>query len=222
LLRRVIARGAASAVYEAEKVVTRRRAAIKLLDIEASERARRRMVGEALTIARLTHRHGPALPARGAPWADGQAAPAARHPGAERARARVARSAEWGRALRRARPETLVVLADPAGSGSPVGSRRGWSAPTAPTRWRGSVRARLANLHREEVIDAAESVGDESFETTRRLIVEEGLLVGGSSGTNVAAALRVARRKEIEGPVVTVLPDSWDRYFATEWMRAWT
>ena len=57
LIRRVIAHGVASAVYEAENVVTRRRAAIKLLDIEAPERARRRMVGEALTIARLTHRH---------------------------------------------------------------------------------------------------------------------------------------------------------------------
>jgi serine/threonine-protein kinase len=57
LLRRVIARGVGSAVYEAENVVTRRRAAIKILDIEAPRSARRRMVREALAIARLTHRH---------------------------------------------------------------------------------------------------------------------------------------------------------------------
>jgi len=59
-------------------------------------------------------------------------------------------------------------------------------------------------------------------ETARRLMVEEGLLVGGSAGTNVAAELRVAAREDVEGPVVTVLPDSWDRYFTTDWMRAWT
>ena len=53
------------------------------------------------------------------------------------------------------------------------------------------------------------------------MITEEGLLVGGSAGTNVAAALRVAARQDLDGPVVTVLPDSWDRYFDTAWMRAW-
>lgn len=51
------------------------------------------------------------------------------------------------------------------------------------------------------------------------LVREEGLLVGGSAGTNVVAALRVAARGEVDGPVVTVLPDSWDRYFAVPWMK---
>jgi cysteine synthase len=55
----------------------------------------------------------------------------------------------------------------------------------------------------------------------RRLVLEEGLLVGGSAGTNVAAALRVAARGDVDGPVVTVLPDGWDRYRAQPWMRAW-
>jgi cysteine synthase len=76
-----------------------------------------------------------------------------------------------------------------------------------------------ANLLRE-CVDAAESITDElSFATARRLIREEGLLVGGSAGTNVAAALRVASRGDIEGAVVTVLPDSWDRYFSLDWMQ---
>ena len=60
----------------------------------------------------------------------------------------------------------------------------------------------------------------ESFAVTRRLIREEGLLVGGSAGTNVAAALRLANRESTGGPVVTVLCDSWDRYYSTEWFRA--
>jgi cysteine synthase len=53
---------------------------------------------------------------------------------------------------------------------------------------------------------------EESFATALRLIREEGLLVGGSAGTNVAAALRVAAAGDVDGPVVTVLPDAWDRY----------
>ena len=82
----------------------------------------------------------------------------------------------------------------------------------------GSVAPAVLDLG---VIDAAERVSDdESFAMTRRLWREEGLLVGGSSGTAVAAALRVAARGDVTGPVVAVLADSWDRYFAQEWVRA--
>ena len=77
------------------------------------------------------------------------------------------------------------------------------------------------NLHRD-VLDGAERVSDdESFAMVRRLVREEGLLVGGSAGTNVVAALRVAAGGGLRGPVVTVLPDSWDRYRAKPWMQGW-
>lgn len=77
------------------------------------------------------------------------------------------------------------------------------------------------NLHRD-VIDDAERVSDEeSFAMVKRLVREEGLLVGGSAGTNVVAALRLAARGGLDGPVVTVLPDSWDRYRAKPWMQEW-
>jgi cysteine synthase len=70
-----------------------------------------------------------------------------------------------------------------------------------------------------EVIDSAERVTDEeSFATARRMIREEGLLVGGSSGTAVAAALRVAARG-CDGPVVALQADSWDRYLSRPWLR---
>jgi cysteine synthase len=69
------------------------------------------------------------------------------------------------------------------------------------------------------VIDAAERVTDEeSFRMTGRLLREEGLLVGGSSGTAVMAALRVAARG-CAGPVVALLADSWDRYLCRTWMQ---
>jgi len=71
------------------------------------------------------------------------------------------------------------------------------------------------------VIDAAERIPDaESVATVGRLLREEGLLVGGSAGTAVAAAVRVARAGGLDGPVVVLLPDSWDRYLSTAWLRA--
>jgi cysteine synthase len=71
------------------------------------------------------------------------------------------------------------------------------------------------------VIDAAESVSDEeSFAMARRLWREEGLYVGGSAGTAVVAAIRVAASGQVDAPVVALLPDSWDRYRSRAWATA--
>ena len=75
------------------------------------------------------------------------------------------------------------------------------------------------------VVDAFEQVGDaESFELTRRLAREEGLLVGGSSGMAVAGALRVARELPADAVVVVVLPDSGRGYlgkiFDDDWLES--
>ncbi|NVB39940.1 cysteine synthase family protein [Pseudenhygromyxa sp. WMMC2535] len=124
------------------------------------------------------------------------------------------------RALRQACPEVKIILADPIGSSLAHWIETGELGPDGSYAVEGiGSSAAPANLHRE-LIHAAESVSDAlSVATTQRLIREEGLLVGGSAGTNVAAALRVAARGELAGPVVTVLPDSWDRYFSTAWLR---
>ncbi|MBQ1390473.1 MAG: cysteine synthase family protein [Firmicutes bacterium] len=55
----------------------------------------------------------------------------------------------------------------------------------------------------------------EALETSKRLAREEGLLVGISSGTNVAAALKLAKKLGPGKTVVTVLPDTGERYFST-------
>jgi cysteine synthase len=120
-------------------------------------------------------------------------------------------------------PRVLIVLADPIGSGYADWVESGQPGPDGTYAVEGIGGAQPPeNLHRD-VIDAAERVTDaDSFAMVKRLVREEGLLVGGSSGTNVVAALRVAARAGIDGPVVTVLPDSWDRYRAKPWMQGWT
>ncbi len=56
----------------------------------------------------------------------------------------------------------------------------------------------------------------EAMEMTRRLAREEGLMCGISSGTNVVAALRMARELGPDKTVVTVLPDTGERYISTK------
>ncbi len=128
-----------------------------------------------------------------------------------------------GRKLKSVLPRVRIVLADPVGSGLADWVETGRIGPDGSYAVEGIGGSDAPeNLHRD-VIDAAERVSDgESFAMVKRLVREEGLLVGGSSGTNVVAALRVASRGDFDGPVVTVLPDAWDRYRAKPWMQAWT
>jgi cystathionine beta-synthase len=124
-----------------------------------------------------------------------------------------------GRFLKARCPGVRIILADPIGSR--LAHLVDAAHPDHDTAYQvegigGSVVPAVCD---PAVIDAAERVTDEeSFATARRLIREEGLLVGGSSGTAVAAALRVAARG-CDGPVVAVLADSWDRYLSRPWLR---
>lgn len=125
-----------------------------------------------------------------------------------------------GRFLKARRPRARVVLADPVGSRlahlvSP--EQPDLDAPYLVEGIGGSV---LPAIFDNSVVDEVERVSDEeSFAVAGRLLREEGLLVGGSSGTAVAAALRVARRADLDGPVVVLLADSWDRYYTQPWLR---
>ncbi len=72
------------------------------------------------------------------------------------------------------------------------------------------------NLDLNVYDDIAIITDSEAINTTKRLMREEGILCGISSGTNVAAALKLAKELGPGKTVVTVLPDTGERYFSTQ------
>ena len=70
-------------------------------------------------------------------------------------------------------------------------------------------------LNQEIYNDIYVVTDEEALDTSRRLAREEGLMVGISAGTNVAAALKLAKKLGKGKTVVTVLPDTAERYFST-------
>ena len=71
------------------------------------------------------------------------------------------------------------------------------------------------NLNRDIYDDIYIVSDEEAIETARNLARLEGLMCGISSGTNVAAALRLAQKLGPGKTVVTILPDTAERYFST-------
>ncbi len=74
------------------------------------------------------------------------------------------------------------------------------------------------------IVDDVIQVSDtDAFRMARRLAQEEGIMVGGSGGTAVQAALRVAERLDERKTIVTLLPDTGRNYlsklFSDKWMR---
>ncbi|NMR95886.1 pyridoxal-phosphate dependent enzyme, partial [Vibrio parahaemolyticus] len=71
-------------------------------------------------------------------------------------------------------------------------------------------------IYNNDVVDEIISVKDEdAFEWARYLAKEEGLLVGISSGANYFGSLEVAKKLGTGRKVITVLPDTGERYLTT-------
>lgn len=119
--------------------------------------------------------------------------------------------------LKKQNPNVVVVGADPEGSI--------YSGDTAKSyKVEGIGEDFLPSTVDLKAIDRIERVSDkESFLMARRIAREEGLLVGGSSGTAVVAATRVAAELPPEAIMVVLLPDNGRGYlskiFNDEWMR---
>ena len=74
----------------------------------------------------------------------------------------------------------------------------------------------IPEILNQSIIDDVCIIKDEeALQTSKELASKEGILCGISSGTNVAAAIRLARRLGKGKTVVTVLPDTAERYFST-------
>jgi cystathionine beta-synthase len=130
-----------------------------------------------------------------------------------------------GRYLKERDPNVRVVAADPYGSGLKeyFESERMGKSSVYLVEGIGSDKL-YETLHLEYVDEFRNVTDRESFLIARRLTREEGLLVGGSSGTIVHVALQIARElNDAERVVVCVLPDSGERYLSKfhsdEWMR---
>jgi cystathionine beta-synthase len=121
-----------------------------------------------------------------------------------------------GRYLKRMNPDVQIIGADPEGSVYSGGTGR-------PYLVEGVGEDFWPTTYDPSVVDRTIMVTDaESFDMTRRVTREEGLLVGGSCGMAVHAALVVGRELGPEAVVVVLLPDSGRGYltkiFNDDWM----
>jgi len=115
-----------------------------------------------------------------------------------------------GKAIKRRWPQARVVAMAPAGPTMPNGE-----CPCCHCI-EGVADGFVPALLRDAPLDDEVRVsGSEAMNMARRLHRDYGLLVGTSSGANVAAALRVARQLGPQATVVTVLCDRAERYFST-------
>jgi len=116
-----------------------------------------------------------------------------------------------GEVIKARKPGVKIVAVEPVDS--PVLS----GGPPGPHKIQGIGAGFVPEILNTQVIDEIIQVTNEqAIHTARRLIREEGLLVGISSGAAVWASLQVASRPENKGKlIVTVLPSTGERYLST-------
>jgi cystathionine beta-synthase len=123
-----------------------------------------------------------------------------------------------GRYFKERKPEVLIVGADPEGS---IYTAKG-PGDLQPYFVEGIGKDTWPATMDPDVVDEWVRVSDrDSFLTARRLAREEGLLIGGSGGTTVWAALQVARRFGPEATILTVIPDSGRSYLSKFYDENW-
>jgi len=116
-----------------------------------------------------------------------------------------------GEVIKKRKPSFKCVAVEP--KGSPVLSG---GAP-GPHKIQGIGAGFVPSILNTKIVDEIIQVdNDEAFAMAKRLIKEEGILCGISSGANVQAALQVAKRPENKGKmIVAIIPSTGERYLST-------
>jgi len=130
-----------------------------------------------------------------------------------------------GKYLKEKNPKVRVIAADPIGSLYTHYHRSRTLGEGHPYKVEGIGGDKIPSTLWFDYVDEFRQVPDRtSFSLARRLAREEGILAGGSTGTNLYIALEVAR--EVDNPaalVVTIICDTGERYlskvFNDEWMQ---
>jgi cystathionine beta-synthase len=121
------------------------------------------------------------------------------------------------RYLKERKPEVMVVGADPEGSV--------FSAPDEPARpylVEGIGEDFWPETFDPSVVDRYVRVSDrDSFLLARRITREEGILVGGSSGTALHAAIEVGRELGPDATIVVIFPDTGRNYLSKLYSETW-
>jgi len=126
--------------------------------------------------------------------------------------------------LKEINPNIRVIGADPYGSIYKTYKETGKIPETTPYLVEGIGQEVLpANAHMQYVDEVMNITDRESFETARQLGRVEGIFCGGSTGTNCAAALRVAREADENAVIVFIVCDTGEHYLSKfhsdEWMK---
>jgi len=120
-----------------------------------------------------------------------------------------------GRYLKAQNPEVQVIAADPEGSIYSGGGGR-------PYLVEGIGEDFWPSTYDPDVVDRVVAVSDrDSFLTARRVTRQEGILVGGSTGTAVWAALEVGKTLGPDDVIVVLVPDSGRGYLSKLYDDAW-
>jgi cysteine synthase A len=116
-----------------------------------------------------------------------------------------------GQVLKKHRPETLIVAVEPSASPVLSGGR------ARPHGIQGIGASFVPRVFDRSVVDEILTVDDEdAMRMALRLTREEGLMVGISAGANVHASQGIAKRLGPGRTVVTILPDTGERYLSVD------
>src|SRR3989440_2664436 len=129
-----------------------------------------------------------------------------------------------GRFLKEKNPSIKVIGADPIGSIYKTYKDTGKIPETTPYLVEGIGQEVLPANAQMQYVDEVMNISDhDSFETARQLSRHEGIFCGGSTGTNCAAALRVAHDLDQDAVVVFIVCDSGEHYLSkfhsVEWLK---